>query len=188
MKIVKLRGNRKAEISAGHCVFGVAAVHCVSGEDWVVTQVLHSTAAVFAPPVRSGNPGDTHPSAGQERILLVGQECPTRQASRDHLSHDLVAGNNWPMQWCKLAFDDVKIGAAHAASSHPQKNFASLRLRHGNVFNSQRRICNTGWSGEHCGFHSISILARYSMKEGAMTDRFSAVLEQTCPFPTPEKE
>jgi len=57
------------------------------------------------------------------------------------------------MQWRKLAFDNVEIGAAHAASFYPQKNVSRRRFGDRDFLDVQRRTSNNSRGGEDCGFH-----------------------------------
>ena len=60
VKIVELSGNRKAEISAGQSVFGVATIHRVASKSWKVAEVLHFSTAICAGTIGTANPGNTH--------------------------------------------------------------------------------------------------------------------------------
>jgi hypothetical protein len=51
-----------------------------------------------------------------------------------------MAGNHVAMFWGQLAFDDVEIGAAHAAGAHSQKNISGFELRVSDVSDSQRAL------------------------------------------------
>jgi hypothetical protein len=56
----------------------------------------------------------------------------------DHLSHDLVPGNDSGMARRKLTFGDVQIGAADPASPHAQEHMSRFRLRSGHVLDLER--------------------------------------------------
>ena len=101
------QGNR--EVRARHRVLRVTAVHGVSGEDRRIAQVLLAAPAVLAGPVDAGHPG--HPEA---------RACRNPRLSPDNL----VAWNHVIAQGLQLAFDDVKIGAAHPASQNAQQDLA----------------------------------------------------------------
>jgi hypothetical protein len=115
----------------------------------VVAQILHATAAEWTSAVSSADPGDAETSAGWESV------------SGDHFSDNLMPWRNPRVQRRKFAFDDVQVGAANAASAHPEQELSRLSFGRRNVFNPQGRARNTGWSCEHCSFHDKSNLRRF---------------------------
>jgi hypothetical protein len=110
MNVIQARGKRKGEVSTRQNIFGIAAIHGVSGKNGLVAEILHAVMTVPAFAIDATHPGDadTH------------SERQFQGRALDYFSHDLMTGNKARSQRRKIAFDDVKICAADSASDDPQ--------------------------------------------------------------------
>src|SRR5207248_1487930 len=95
-------GERDREVRASQREFGESSVDGVAGERWLVAQVLLISTAIVARSIHPGHPGHAHPRA-------LGK------IAFDHLAHNLMTWGHSIPHGLQLAFDDVKIGPAHAA-------------------------------------------------------------------------
>ena len=57
------------------------------------------------------------------------------------------------MLWRQFPFDDVEIGAAHAAGEHAQQNISGRELWLSDVSDAQRALRYWLRRGEDCGLH-----------------------------------
>jgi hypothetical protein len=130
MCVIQARGQRKNEVCARENIFGVAAIHGISGENRLVAEILHAVMAVPAIAIDAPHPGNADArSHGQ----LLG---PTF----DDFSHDLMAGNKaWPERW-KFSFDDVKVSATHSASDDAQQHMSHFELWTRDIVDMKERL------------------------------------------------
>ncbi len=106
------QGNR--EIFARHGVLGVSAVDGVPGEGRRVAQIFLAPKAVLAGSIDAGHPRYA-------------------KAMPPGFAYDLMARNHAIAKRLQLAFDDVQVGAAHAAGADPQQDLARRRRGNRNI-------------------------------------------------------
>jgi hypothetical protein len=150
MQIVEQVREWEDEVGARSCIFGISAVHAVSGESWSIAEVLHGVLAVPADAVRPSNPGNAHASA----------ERQVRRRALYHFTDNLMTRDQSLAEHGEFALDDVQICPANSASAHAKKNVT--RLKHGpiNLADSQRVLGNIIWRSYYGSFHGkVSILA-----------------------------
>jgi DNA-binding MarR family transcriptional regulator len=109
-----------AEAFVRHGVLRIAAVEPVTGEASTLAEVLAPGVAVPALPAGPTEPGHPHPLA-RSKALSPGPETLDD-------SHDLVTGDQRELRIRQLAVDDVEVGAAHAAGTHPQEHLAGAGI------------------------------------------------------------
>ncbi len=100
--------QRVGEGFGHHGALRIAAILVPAGEAGLETEVLGAAQAEATAPARGTQPGDPHPRSDGE--------AGAARTDREHPTHDLVAGNHLRAVGRQLAFDEVQIGAAHAAS------------------------------------------------------------------------
>jgi hypothetical protein len=133
------------EISARECVFGVASIDRVSGENRSIAKVLHIFLAIPARAIDSPDPGDA--DAGSNGKLGCG--------SIDDVANDLMTWNKLCLTRRQFAFDDVQVGPANAASTYTQENVSGNELRRRNVGDLQRTLENILRGIQHSRFHVV---------------------------------
>ena len=88
------------------------------------------------------------------------------EISRDEFADDLVAGDDaWIARW-KVAFDDVKIGAADAAGENFKEDMVGLGLGGGDVFEDEGRFGDGSGGGENSGFHGDNSMLTFFGTKG----------------------
>ena len=92
--------------------FGIAAVDLVAGEPGLVAEVLLASLTKHTRAAGATEPGHADPLADLETAHPV--------AERLHHADDLVPEHQGQLRLSQFAVEDVEIGAAHAASAHPQ--------------------------------------------------------------------
>jgi len=58
MSVIQARGKRKSEVSARQNIFGIAAIHGVSGKDRLIAEIFHAVMAVPAVTIDATHPGN----------------------------------------------------------------------------------------------------------------------------------
>jgi hypothetical protein len=109
MKIIQSLGKRKHKVFAGKCIFGVAAVDCVSSESWRVTEIFETMLTIPTLPVSAADPGDAYAATNGKVWIPPFHD----------FTYNLMTRNDSFTTHRQFAFDDVKIGAANATGSHP---------------------------------------------------------------------
>lgn len=130
MEVVEFRGKLKNKVAARLGILGVTSVDGVSRKDPGVAKIFELAAAVGANPVYAADPGNS--DAGAER--QVGR------STADNVSDDLVTGDEGLLLQGQIAFDDMQVGAAYAASANAQQNLTWRGLRLGRLFNLKRLL------------------------------------------------
>jgi hypothetical protein len=110
MYVIQARGKRKSEVCARQNIFGIAAIHGVSGKDRLVAEILHAVMAVPAVAIDATHPGNADTRSQRQ---LLGRAF-------DYFSYDLMAGNKTRSKRRKISLDDVKVSTTHSASDDPQ--------------------------------------------------------------------
>jgi hypothetical protein len=100
-------------------VGGVAAIASAPGKGWCIAEVLTTATAIGAAATSAPQPRHPHPIAN----ALRGDVASHHIDNADHL----VAGNNRVTRLWQFAIDEMKIGATHATSLHPDANLVRPR-------------------------------------------------------------
>src|SRR4051812_8687016 len=72
-----------------------------------------------------------------------------------------MTGNDPQLLWRQFSFDDVQIGAAHAARSHAQQNVSRPQARIGNIADLKRTLCDGSRRSKDGGFHGGRAIGFY---------------------------
>lgn len=144
MQVVERAGKRKHEILTRQRIFGITAVHGVSGEDRSVAKIFEPAAAIRTDAIDAADPGNADSRTGRK----------TGTRGLHHLAYDLVTGHDAWVDGRQLAFDDMKVCAAHPAGADSQKHVPWSDFRHWNVTQTKRLRRNAAWPVEHRGSHS----------------------------------
>jgi hypothetical protein len=163
MQVIQFRRELKNEIVARCRILRVAAIDGVSGEDWGVAKILEAATAIGAISIDSANPGDADSCA----------ERQVRGSTIHHVSHDLMAGDEWLLPSRQFALDNVKVGTADSAGAHLKKNLSFRGLRPGSLLNAEGLFR----SSEDGGFQGrLQALAMRSQPEVTEYRRSSVTL------------
>jgi len=112
LSVIQLARQWIGKLLANESELRIAAVHRVPGEDGMVAKIFHVALAVPAVAINTANPGDTHPSS----------EGQAFRGTFDDFANDLMSRND-PWKECReIAFHDVKVRSADAASEHTKKH------------------------------------------------------------------
>src|SRR5215472_41154 len=125
VQIVESIRKRKDEVAAGKSNFSVSARHRIASERWRVAQILHALLAIETGAVGSANPGHAYARAQRK----VGSRAV------DDFSHDLMSWNQSQLFGGQLSFNDVQIGAAYSACTHPQQHMPRSDPRIRDIYN-----------------------------------------------------
>ena len=131
------------EVGASESILAVSASYCVTGEGGGLAEIFETLLTVSAGAVGSTEPGNADPRT----------ERKIRCCSIDDFSHDLVSRDNSQLLLGQLAFDDVKVSPAYAASSYAQQHVSGPYARVGNIDDLQGTLCDGARRGENSGFH-----------------------------------
>src|SRR6516164_2093762 len=122
-------------------VLRVTAVELIARETRLGAEILAPRAAVFAVPAGAAEPWHA------DALTLA---CALHAlAARDHRGDDLVPGNHRQPRVGKLAVDEVKIGAAHAAGANLEQELPRPRRWARTVDELQRSARCVENHGEH---------------------------------------
>jgi hypothetical protein len=125
VQVVELRREFINKIAAGHGIFRIAAVDCVSSENWCIAKIFEPTATVWASSVDATNPRNTHTHAERQLGGCAVDNIPDNLVTRDKRLFSL---RQFPVH-------DVEISTANAAGANPKEELTSGWLRFGNLFN-----------------------------------------------------
>src|SRR6266536_6018836 len=126
-------------------ILGVAAIVGPARVGRVRAEVFAVPGAEAAVTAGRAEPGDPDAVTDPES-LGAGTE-------RIHRAHDLMPRDQGQAPLTELALDDMQVGAARAAGSHPHPHFSRSRLGHGPINRYERRSRDGGRSGQHHGAH-----------------------------------
>jgi len=116
---IQFTGQRDREIRARQRIFGVTAIHRVTGEDRPIAQIFHRVTAIPAITVCSAHPGNSHARSDWRFLTLA---C-------DDFADDLVTRNQLRPKRRQVTFDDVQIRATHATGEDAKQQMSRDKLR-----------------------------------------------------------
>jgi hypothetical protein len=110
MPVVESFGKGVDEISPSDRELGIAPMDCITGEGGGIAKVFKMVSTVPAAPVNPADPRNTH----------TGTRREGRRGPFDHLTYNLVTGDEVVKALDKVAVDDMQICPAHTTCAHAQ--------------------------------------------------------------------
>jgi hypothetical protein len=138
MEVIKLSGQRENEIRASECILSVPAIHAVSRERRVITEILPAAPAIRAAAIHAAHPGNSDARA-------LGQ---LGSAALNHFAYNLMPGNHRRHSRRQISLHNVQIGAAHTACPHSKEDVARRQIRQCDLFNVERERRDGLWGGQ----------------------------------------
>lgn len=164
-------GKWIGEARRGDHVFGKAAVDGPTGEIRSITEVLAPRDAERAATARAVQPRNAHPLA---KLALVDV-----RAERLDGANDLMTGDHRRATHLEIAFADMQISSANAASAYLDSYFIVRGLRNGNAGEAQGMRFDGGRPIENHCVHSndfTTVVASVSARSHPMEGYFPARL------------
>ena len=118
MRVIKSIGQRENEIGSRGSVLRVTSINCVSGKSRFIAKIFKVAPTIGASPIHAAQPRNTDAQTSRQSIRHAFHNFPD----------DLMARNHLFTLRCQFTLNDVKVRAAHSASSNTQQNLPRVQI------------------------------------------------------------